>query len=101
MESLWTEFVTVRAKARDLKAYVKWYGRKRDEAQTPEDYVYYAHQCNATIREMSECVRRENELHFEITSAISPPVVNVSPPLSPYREDVGPYADAMTTSETI
>jgi len=100
MESLWAEFVTVRAKARDLKAYVKWYGRKRDEAQTPEDYVYYAHQCNATIREMSECVRRENELHFEITSVISPPVVNVSP----YREDVAninQYGDAMTNSETI
>lgn len=70
MSASWQEFQHVRSKVRDLSDNVTWFSRKRDESQTPEDYVHFSRECNRTIKEQSDLMARETELYFAVCNEV-------------------------------
>jgi hypothetical protein len=70
LQTLWREFLESRALARDHSAHVDWFQRKRDEALSAEDYVFFSDECHKAIAEHSAAVARQNELHGLVVVAV-------------------------------
>lgn len=66
MADVWQEFVALRAQIRDCEDGVKWYGRKRDESTNPHDYAYYSDMCHKSIKDQSDLMQKQNELHYKV-----------------------------------
>lgn len=70
MEALWRDFCQARSLMRDHADHARYFERKRDEACTPEDYVYFSEQCNKAIGDQSDALAVQNELHTKIMAAV-------------------------------
>ena len=65
---IWNNFQQVRADNRDANANIMWFTRKRDEATTPENYLYYNQQVCNFVKEQSDLQIKETGLFLELQS---------------------------------
>ena len=63
---LWKEFLKIRSDNKDAAANIMWFSRKRDDALTPADYLYYNQQVCKFIREQSDIQIKETNLFLEL-----------------------------------
>jgi len=63
---LWKEFQKIRSDNKDAAANIMWFSRKRDDALTAADYMYYNQQVCKFIREQSDIQIKETNLFLEL-----------------------------------
>lgn len=64
--NLWIAFQKVRSENKDATANIMWFSRKRDEALTPENYLYFNQQVCKFIKEQSNLQIQETSLFLEL-----------------------------------
>lgn len=66
VNDLWIAFQKVRSENKDATANIMWFSRKRDEAMSAENYLYYNQQVCKFIKEQSDLQIQETSLFLEL-----------------------------------
>jgi hypothetical protein len=70
LKDTWNEFRMARMLMWDHEDHAKFFERKRNEALTPEDYVFFSDKCNDAIKQQSDATDLQNKLHMQIVAAV-------------------------------